>query len=80
MDQSGNLVGVVTASLNAVKMANHTGNIPQNVNFAIKASLVRNMLDARGIHYDTATPEMAMRTADIFDRAKIFTVPVVCWK
>jgi len=80
LDQSGNLVGVVTASLNAVKMAKHTGDIPQNVNFAIKTSLVRNMLDARGIHYNTATSEMAMRTADIFERAKIFTVPVVCWK
>jgi len=80
LDQSGNLVGVVTASLNAVKMAKHTGDIPQNVNFAIKTSLVRNMLDARGIHYNTATSEMEMGTADIFDRAKIFTVPVVCWK
>ena len=80
LDQSGNLVGVVTASLNAVKMAKHTGDIPQNVNFAIKTSLVRNMLDARGIHYNTATSETEMGTADIFDRAKIFTVPVVCWK
>ncbi len=49
LDQAGNVVGVVTAKLNAVKMAKYTGDIPQNVNFALKASLVRDMLEVKGI-------------------------------
>ena len=49
LDQAGNVVGVVTAKLNAVKMAKYTGEIPQNVNFALKASLVRDMLEVKDI-------------------------------
>ena len=38
-DQAGNVVGVVVEKLNAVYMAKETGDIPQNVNFAIKGSV-----------------------------------------
>jgi len=41
LDQNGNLVGVVSARLNALKLMLITqGDIAQNVNFAIKASIV----------------------------------------
>ena len=36
LDQSGNVVGMVVSKLNAMKAANLTGDVPQNVNFAIK--------------------------------------------
>ena len=78
LDQAGNVVGVVTAKLNAVKMAKYTGNIPQNVNFALKASLVRDMLEVKDIDYETASSKKKMETVDIFDKAKQFTVLVEC--
>ena len=78
LDQRGNVVGVVTAKLNAVKMAKYTGDIPQNVNFALKASLVRDMLEVKDIDYETASSKKKMETVDIFDKAKKFTVLVEC--
>ena len=72
------MVGVVTAKLNAVKMAKYTGDIPQNVNFALKASLVRDMLEVKDIDYETASSKKKMETVDIFDKAKKFTVLVEC--
>jgi hypothetical protein len=78
LDEGGSLVGVVTSSINAVKMASHTGSIPQNVNFAIKASVVSNILREKGINYETAVSEIELRTVDIFDKAKKFTVLVEC--
>jgi hypothetical protein len=78
LDQAGNVVGVVTAKMNAVKMAKHTGDIPQNVNFALKASLVRDMLEIKDIDYETASSKRELKTVDIFDRAKKFTVLVEC--
>ena len=39
LDAYGNLVGVVSAKLNAVKVMAASGDLPQNVNFAIKATL-----------------------------------------
>ena len=47
LDQDGNVVGVVSAKLNALKLMLATnGDIPQNVNFAIKA-LDRDQLPGR---------------------------------
>jgi len=78
LDQAGNVVGVVTAKMNAVKMAKHTGGIPQNVNFALKASLVSDMLEVEDIDYETASSKKKLKTVDIFDKAKKFTVLVEC--
>jgi S1-C subfamily serine protease len=39
LDASGHLVGIVTAKLNAARVARVTGDIPQNVNFALKSEV-----------------------------------------
>ena len=41
LDGSGHLVGIVTAKLNAMRIARFTGDVPQNVNFALKAEVAR---------------------------------------
>jgi S1-C subfamily serine protease len=38
LDMSGNVVGVIVSKLNAQRIAQQTGDIPQNVNFAVKGS------------------------------------------
>lgn len=40
LDVSGNVIGVVVGKLDALKVAGATGDIPQNVNFAVNPSLV----------------------------------------
>ena len=61
-------------------MAKYTGDIPQNVNFAIKTSLVRDFLGANNIDYEIAESTQEMETADIAEKAEQFTVLVVCWQ
>ncbi len=46
---SGHLVGVVVSGLNQIAVANATGAIPQNVNYAIKASEVSSILRSKSI-------------------------------
>jgi serine protease Do len=41
LDEAGRLVGVIEGKLVALKMAKATGDIPQNVNFAIRASTLQ---------------------------------------
>ena len=53
LDASGHLAGIVTSKLNAENVARYIGDIPQNVNFAIKAEVVRTFLDGKGIAYKT---------------------------
>ena len=79
LDQSGNLVGVVSAKLNALKLMLATnGDIPQNVNFAIKASIVTNFLEANGVTYATGGANQSMQPADLADQAKAMSVFVEC--
>lgn len=80
LDLSGNVVGVVSSKINAVRLAEVTGDIPQNVNFAIKASVVRAFLDSHDIKYQTEPSERTLSAADVAERAKKFTVLVECWK
>ena len=79
LDSSGNLMGVVVSKLDAIKAAKLTGDIPQNVNFAINANVLRSFLDAQGVDYETANSDKAVPNTAIAERAKGFTVLVECW-
>jgi tetratricopeptide (TPR) repeat protein len=78
LDASGHLVGIVTAKLNALRMARFTGDIPENVNFAIKAEVARTFLDSKHIVYQTARSDQQLSPADIGDTGRPFTVHIEC--
>jgi len=80
LDSSGNLMGVVVSKLDAIKAAKITGDIPQNVNFAINANVLRSFLDANSVEYENAKSDKALPTTSIAERAKGLTVLVECWK
>jgi hypothetical protein len=42
LDTSGEVVGVVSSKLNALKVVKATGDLPQNINFAIKTGAMRD--------------------------------------
>jgi len=79
LDQNGNLIGVVSAKLNALKLMVATnGDIAQNVNFAIKSSIVTSFLEANGVGYATGAATQPMQPADLADLAKGLSVYVEC--
>ena len=80
LDDSGNIIGVVVSKLDAVTVARATRDIPQNVNFAIKASVATNFLEAHGVVYTTASSETDLRAADIAENARRFSVLVECFR
>jgi len=77
-DASGNVVGVVTAKLNALRIAKATGDIPENINFAIKTGALRDFLDNSAVPYQTAEPGSEMKTADIASGARTYTMLISC--
>ncbi len=77
-DMSGNVVGIVTAKLDAMKIADKTGDLPQNVNFAIKSELARQFLTSNGHGFATAPAASALQPADVGDIVKKATVFVEC--
>jgi TPR repeat protein len=80
VDMSAKVVGVVDAKLDALAVAEAIHDIPQNVNFAIKISVVTNFLDSHGIRYATASGGDPKSGPDVSDAAKAFTALVTCWK
>jgi V8-like Glu-specific endopeptidase len=80
VDSSGNVVGVVVSKLNALKMASITGDIPQNVNFAISPLVLQAFLEANSVDYLTAPSTKNLSTADVADVAKKYTSLVECYK
>jgi S1-C subfamily serine protease len=80
IDMSGNVVGVVFSKLNALRVARATKDIPQNINFAIKASVATNFLDAGGISYFAAQGGKELAVPDVVERAMAFSVQVQCAK
>ena len=58
---SGEVVGVVAAKLNALKFVKATGNIPENINFAIKTGALRDFLDNSAVSYQTADSKTELK-------------------
>jgi hypothetical protein len=78
LDMSGHVVGVVAAKLDAMKVMGATGDIPQNVNFAVALGSVTRFLQQNGLHINTAASAAALPPADVGDRAKSFTHLIGC--
>lgn len=77
-DTSGDIVGVVTGKLDALRVAQRTGTIPENINFAIKTGAIRDFLDNGVVAYETAAPGTELKTPDITGNARAYTLMISC--
>jgi len=78
LDQGGTVIGVVTAKLDALSVAKFTGDIPQNVNFAVKLESLKGFLDAHRVRYDTVLSGPSLPPADVAQAAKAASVRIQC--
>jgi TPR repeat protein len=79
LDQAGNLVGVVVSKLDAVFVANLTGDLPQNVNFGISLGTLQTFLDANDVDYTSQPATRELANASIAEAAKSATFQIVCY-
>ena len=82
LDGKGQVVGVVVQKLDAVKVARLTGDVPQNVNFAINESTTRAFMDSNQVDYKTGNWWDLWRKdlTKIAEDARTYTVVVECWQ
>jgi serine protease Do len=80
LDLSGSVIGVISSRLNAIKMMQEGGDVPQNVNFTIQAAIVVNFLSAKGVtpKLDNSVEHQELPPADVADLAKKITIEVYC--
>ena len=69
---------MVVAQLNKMKFAKTVGSMPENVNFGIKASTVRQFLTSSGLPTKWSKRSKRMSTKNLAKIAKNQTVMVVC--
>jgi S1-C subfamily serine protease len=79
LDSAGQIVGVVVSKLDALRVAKATGDIPQNISFAINGTVAKAFLDANGVEYETGTSTRKMEPAEIGALAKQSTLPIECF-
>jgi S1-C subfamily serine protease len=81
LNKKGEVVGVVSMKLSDSKMAKATGQVGQNVNFAVSGQTLKSFLDAHKIEYSKGSfMPFDKSTADLADEAKKWTTVVECWK
>jgi serine protease Do len=79
LDLRGNVVGIVTSKLDALKLALKEGDLPQNVNFAVKSSILATFLDANRVNIEAESSDAKpLDPADLADLAKAISGFVVC--
>jgi S1-C subfamily serine protease len=78
LDRNGAVVGVIVSTINGLALASVIGSLPQNVNFAIKASVAAAFLDAQNVPHEDASDQSVLSTPDLTAHARSFTAQVVC--
>lgn len=81
MNKKGEVVGVVSSKLSDKAMVKRTGQVGQNVNFAVNGQTPRSFLDAHKVSYGTGGFfSREKSTADLAEDARKWVFLVECWK
>jgi serine protease Do len=78
LDYNGNVVGVVSGKLNAMKVAEISRDMPQNVNFAIRSGSLVNFLESNRVSYKSDVSTVQMQPADLADHARAMSAQIIC--
>jgi tetratricopeptide (TPR) repeat protein/V8-like Glu-specific endopeptidase len=79
-DSGGNIVGVVISQLDKLKVAKAIGSLPENVNFGIKASTVRQFLISSGLPSKKAEQTEEKSTEQLAEIAQNQALMVMCFQ
>ena len=78
LDRSGNVVGMVESKLDTIKAAELTGDIAQNINFAIHSVIITSFLDSYAINYDVGKSDKERPVSEIAATALPSIVVIEC--
>jgi len=77
LDDNGNVVGIIVASLESTSGLKK-GKIAQNVNFAIKSNMAKIFMDLNSIEYDVRKPLETYPVNEIVDNSRDAVVQIIC--
>ena len=77
-DDKGNIVGMVIYQLNKIKLVKETGSLPENVNFGIKSSSIKQFLSTAGFSSKWSYKDKRISTKELAKIAEKQTVMIKC--
>ncbi|HEV8552721.1 MAG TPA: tetratricopeptide repeat-containing serine protease family protein [Casimicrobiaceae bacterium] len=82
LNKKGEVVAVVSMKLSDSAMAKATGQLGQNVNFAVNGQTLKSFLDTHKVTFRSGAGFFSWdkSTADLADEARDWTLLVQCWK
>lgn len=78
IDEYGNVIAVAVSKLDAKYMLDNYGVIPENINFGVKSSAVRNLLEANRVTLKSPSDEI-MSNRELSTIVSDGTVYLSCW-
>lgn len=76
----GEVVGVIVSKLDALKFADLLGDLPQNVNYAVRGEIAKLFLAQNGVEPKLSLTDLHIDPVEIAERASKFTLFVECKK
>jgi S1-C subfamily serine protease len=78
LDEYGNVVAVAVAKLSMKKILEDYGVIPENTNFGVKVSAVKNLMEGNDVPFKSPNTEVISKK-DLSKKATDGTVFLSCW-
>ncbi|MDC0431675.1 trypsin-like peptidase domain-containing protein [Paracoccaceae bacterium] len=78
LDEYGNVVAVAVAKLSLKKILKDYGVVPENTNFGVKESAVRNLMEGNGVSFKSPNKEVISKR-ELSQVATDGTVYLTCW-
>lgn len=72
------MIGVVSSKLNALVVGAAKNDIPQNINFAIKASVAMAFMSTNGVEPTISSKATPIDQVDIAKSAESYTINIRC--
>jgi serine protease Do len=80
LDQWGNVVAIVNAKVDTVKIYSQSKQLIRNVGFAITTPAILRFLDETGTSYRQNAVGTMLNPDQLFERARPFVVRIGCWR
>ena len=80
VDQSGRVTGIVTAKLNTRAVEKRTGDLPQNIGFAVRGEIAQLFLARNNVAFERDGGGSKLENTEVAAIGRAITVLIACRK
>lgn len=80
LDQRGRVTGILTAKLNARAVEKRTGDLPQNIGFAVRGELAQLFLERHDVRFESDSGGSKLENTEVAAIGRAVTVLIACRK